>query len=200
MNRMVSFLLGYLIIGFPFVVAEIIWGEIYLGGQEKIVIVTNWFLQILSLNLILWFCMLGIFVILSVTSRNVQEKFLLKLANIKERDEREELIIGRASRVTYLSTLSLSILLLFFSIFTLKIYQVPLELEKSIDSSPITTIAISANLNFLNQYEITTPKKEETLFDSHDFMLSPIGVLFILIAWQFLIFNVATRKEMKKMS
>jgi hypothetical protein len=50
-------------------------------------------------------------------STAAQETTLRRIANIRDRDEREEFLTGQAARVSYLSTLAAGIFLLFLSAF-----------------------------------------------------------------------------------
>ncbi len=83
--------------------------------------------EILSWNLMLWFLILILFLILLVAFPTVREKTLKRLANLKDSDEREECITGKASKTAYISTLSLMMLFLLFSIFTLNVHRVAEE-------------------------------------------------------------------------
>ncbi len=89
-----------------------------------------------------------------------------RLANLKERDEREEWITGRASRAAYLASLSLMILALFFSVF----------------SFDISRSAVSIGLHF-------------SFFEGTGIAFSKAGLVLVLLVWQLLTFNLAARRE-----
>jgi cytochrome b subunit of formate dehydrogenase len=128
MHKWIRILQSYLILAFPFVLICMVWGtyqtevEILRGS---ILTQTAW--NILGWNIIVWFAALILFLALLIAMPSVREKTLWRLANIKDRDEREQYITGLTSLSTYISTLSLLIFFLFFSIFSMRIYRAPTE-------------------------------------------------------------------------
>jgi len=157
----------------------------------------NFFTKILwdtlSWNLMLWFAVLIVFLITLVVVPSARENTLRHIANLKERDEREEYITGKAARAAYISTLSLTLFLLFFSMFTLSIYRVPKdELHKR---NITVTIHVGANFLETPQPEFKIPG--EVIFATKNIMLSSSSMIIILLAWQLLIFNYTARKEQK---
>ncbi len=192
MNKIVRYIQSYLIFGFPFMIAGIFWNN----STQK-----HFFIQliqeIVSLNLILWFTALTFFLILLVLAPTARELTLRRLANIQERDEREEYITGKASRVTYISTLSLLILLFFNSIISLNITKLP-------DNQAINgkQHALNLNLGFNlleKQAEKSKPQEAFILFNSTDISLSKPLTLLILIGWQLIVFNYISRREKIRM-
>lgn len=122
MNKLIRFIQNYLIIALPFVIACMIWSTV--SPEEQFLAeastLTTMIWNALSINLMGWFAILVLFLTLSVIAPSIREKTLRRLANLKERDEREQYITGQASRAAYISTLSLTLFFLFFSIFSLK--------------------------------------------------------------------------------
>src|SRR3990167_10072027 len=109
MNKVSRFIQNYLIFGFPFVLACMIWETIQpdIQFERSTSLITKALWEILSWNLMLWFGFLILFLIFVVIIPSIRERTLRRLANLQERDEREEYISGKASRVAYISTLSL---------------------------------------------------------------------------------------------
>ena len=136
--------------------------------------------------------MLIVFLVLLVAVPRAREKTLKRLANLKDRDEREHYITGKASRAAYLATLSLTILLLFFSIFSLEIYRKP---EAEAFGGKRGTVSISLHLNLLDNSHDPLTHQGEVLFESRDFPLSKSAIILLLLGWQLLTFNLAARRE-----
>ncbi len=195
MNKLIRIAQTYLLYALPFVILCMIWGS--LSAEREILGNSSFFIkalwEVLSWNLMIWFAILIFYLVTMVTFPEVREKTLRRLANMSERDEREQFITGQASRSAYLATLSLLIFMLFFSIFTLNLKKVPAD--QAIDGKE-HTISIGLHLNLLDK----NPAKSETttgevLFESMDLPLSKTALLLILILWQLAAFNISARKE-----
>ena len=203
MNKLIRFIYVYLIVGLPFVIACMIWSD--MRSENEIMQQASGFFikaayEILAWNLMIWFAVLIIFLAMLVAVPSVRENTLRHLANLKERDEREEYITGKASRAAYISTLSLMLFFLFFSLFSLTIVRFPAD-QVNPKRHMVVNISIGASL-------WDSPKPEsnhmegtvagEVLFATKNIMPSSTSILIILLAWQLLIFNYTARKEQKK--
>lgn len=194
MTKLIRWVQSYLIFALPFVLICMAWGTLH---SEKEILTdpsfaTKWAWEILSWNLMIWFATLIMFLVLLVAVPDAREKTLKRLANLKERDEREQLITGRASRTAYVSTLSLMIFLLFFSIFSLKIYRVP---ESEATNGKTGTAEIGLGFSLLDSPRIETNSDNKIIFETKDIPLSKTGIILILILWQLAAFNYTARKE-----
>lgn len=200
MNKIIRYIQTYLIIGFPFVITCMLW-QILGGTQKEIVkdasLITRVLWDMLGWNIMLWFAMLIVFLFLLVAIPSAREKTLRRLANLKERDEREEYITGKASRAAYIATLSLMIFFLFFSMFSFNVYSIP---QDQAINGKRTAVGISFGYSLLNKPDVenTPTPKQEMLFSSKNVSLSTSSIIFILLSWQLLIFNLAARKEQMK--
>ena len=205
MNKIIRFVQNYLIIGLPFVIICMGWSTFYpedqfLAGYSTI---TKMIWTILSMNLLGWFVVLILFLTLSVAVSSIREITITRLANLKERDEREQYITGKASRAAYISTLSLTLFFLFFSVFQLNIIRAPKP--QGLDAAHHST-AINLKFHFSlsnkgqreNQTPTATVPGEQVIFDSENISLSPPAILLVLLCWQLLIFNLTARKELQK--
>lgn len=107
---------NYLLYALPFVLICMAWGTVQTESEilrdATFLIKASW--EVLSWNLMLWFAVLIMFLFLLVLIPSAREKTLIRLANLKVRDEREQFITGKAARSAYISSLSLLIVLLFF--------------------------------------------------------------------------------------
>ena len=125
MKKCILWMQNYLLYASPLVLICIAWSTVWSGDvlvDASPLAKMAW--EVLSWNLMLWFAVLILFLIFLVVVPDAREKTLARLANLKERDEREQFITGKAARTPYISTLSVMMLLLFISIFSLNIYRV----------------------------------------------------------------------------
>lgn len=197
MNKVIRFIQNYLILGLPFVVVCMVWETIYpeIEFVESSSMFTKFLWETLACNLMLWFIVLILFLFSLVVLPSIREKTLRRLANLKERDEREQYITGKASRAAYIATLSLMLFFLFFSMFTLNIYSVPKE-QAIAGHRHRATINFGFSLH--NNFAIKKIPEEKILFDSKDISLSNPAMILILLSWQLLVFNFTARKEQYK--
>jgi hypothetical protein len=196
MNKIIRYIRIYLILGLPFVVTFMIWSS----ANPHIGNITGFtFKQLIPIlfivNLICWFITLIIFLVSLIVLPSVREKTICYLANIKERDEREEYITGKAARFAYISSLSLLIFLLFLSIFSVEMRFFP---EKPLGKNATLHIGLSISLLENKSVPASTTanvSQHKTMLDTTHYSLSKTAVLLILLSWQLIAFNVAARKE-----
>jgi hypothetical protein len=124
---------------------------------------------------------------------SVREKTLRRLANIQDRDEREEYITGKAARASYIAGLSLMLLFLFFSLINFNVNN----LQQPNPTKPAHSFGIGFHYSFFSKPEIkkSSPSEIHTVFESSDYSLSNTTLVLILLGWQLLVFNLAARKE-----
>ena len=125
---------------------------------------------------------------------SARERTLRRLANLHDRDEREEIITGKASRVAYVSTLSLLIFLLFVSIFTVNITRLP---EGQAVNGHQHTLSIGFHDGLFNKPIVEKDSQGDVMFESKDIPLSKTAILLIVLVWQLLSYNLAARKELR---
>jgi hypothetical protein len=195
MTKTIRLTQSYLIYALPFVLTCMAWGTI---SPEREILANASFLtkaiwEVLSWNLMLWFAILILFLIMLIASSEAREKTLKRLANLKERDEREQYITGKAARTTYISTLSLLVFFLFFSIFSLNINRLP---DSEAINGKTGTVAIGLQFTLLDEPRGETNQTNgQVIFESKNIPLSKTAILLILILWQLAAFNITARKE-----
>ena len=81
------------------------------------VIAKNPLCIICAAQFFIWTLISLLFSITMFFSRNNRETFFKKLSGIKERDEREVQIVGKAFRTSYITTMTILLFLLFMSLF-----------------------------------------------------------------------------------
>lgn len=194
MKKTIRWMQNYLLYALPFVLICMGWQTI----QPETTILTNanllikmiW--EVLAWNLILWFVTLTLFLIFLVVIPEAREKTLTRLANLKERDEREQLITGRAARSAYISTISVLILLLFMSIFSFNMYRVP---QEDAVNGKTGFISIGLSFDLLDEPIGETKSRGNTIIESHSIPLSKTAIILGLIIWQLAVFSFSARRE-----
>jgi len=176
---------NYLLYGFPFVLALIVWSGVASSPHGILY-------ELFSYNFMLWFVMFITYMILLVLIPSVRDKTLSRLANLKERDEREEYITGKAARESYIATLALTLLFLFFSLFGFTFASV----QQTDPQKPGHTVGMNIGYSIFNHTnKNVTDENKTTIFDSKQYALSSSSIILLLLGWQILIFNLAARKE-----
>lgn len=201
MNKICRYMQNYLLYGFVFVIALLIWGAwlAYFSPLSLIAdsnIVIRILHELLSYNLMAWFSTLVLYMVFMVAIPSVREKTLRRLANIQERDEREEYITGKAARASYIATLSLTLFLLFFSFININLTK----LNQTDPHKPGHSVGIGIHYSFFNDSEVKKSSNEQVtaIFDSNQLSLSSSTIILMLLGWQLVVFNLAARRERSK--
>ena len=195
MQKFIRGVQTYLLFAVPLVVLIMIWGTIQ---PESEVVKNSFFVKFLwealAWHLMFWFSVLILFLISLVVLPKTREHTLLRLANIKDRDEREEFVTGKAAKSAYISGLSLLLLLLFFSMFQLQITRLPAE--QAINGKT-GILNLGMHFSLIDDPKIETSSSGKVLFETKDIPLSKSGILLILLAGQILAFHLRAKKEMR---
>lgn len=126
-----------------------------------------------------------------------REKVLTRLTFIKERDEREIMLTGKAAKTTMLTTLAILIFLFCLSCFQVSVYSIPPE--KAIDGK---TRIVSLDLKFELLKSLPKNPSQETIqkqaiLDYTGLPISSSAVILGLIMWQIIAYNYSMRRLMK---
>ena len=195
MNKIHQYMLKYLFFTIPAVILLIFWS--FFQTQQEVLQNNNMFIyifwEILSWHLIIWFLLLIYLLFVMLFSVQFRETFLIKLTSIKERDEREALVIEKSSRFTFFSTLAVLIVLLFFSLVNIKISKLPLGQVINGNKHQVT---ISASFDILKKNK---PNNKNVLFSTESSPISMQGVIIFIILWHVLSFFISSRKMRKRM-
>ncbi|HLB41684.1 MAG TPA: hypothetical protein VJN02_02325 [Gammaproteobacteria bacterium] len=155
MNKISRYMQNYLLYGFIFVITLSSWSA-WLAYFSPLTVIANSNIvirilhELLSYNFMCWFLTLVLYMIFLVMVPNVRDKTLRRLANLKERDEREEYITGKAARASYIATLSLTLFFLFFSLIDINLSKLP----KTDPQKPGHSVSLGIHYGFFNQSEI----------------------------------------------
>jgi len=195
MKKLDSILLKIFLYGIPVATACAIFSYSY--GPDFLKHATGYVKPLYNLaGLVLAFWML-LALYLSVRlliSGSFRDKVLAKLTFIRERDEREVVLTGKATKTTFLTSLAILIFLFFLSCFQVSIYRV--SPEKAVDGK---TGAISLGLGFslLESSKQANPndtmQKKDT-FSYTGLPISTTAVILVLIIWQIISYNYSMRR------
>lgn len=147
--------------------------------------------NILGINLMVWFAMVVLFMASLVLIPQLREKTLSRLANIRENDEREAYITGQAARKAYLTTLSLGLFLLFFSLFSLQIIW---NSEAKQAGKPSGEVSISFGFHLFSKNEYRQSSGEYAIINTEDIQLSNASILIILLTSHLVTFSRTARR------
>ena len=188
-----SWVQKYLIFAFPVVAGTIVWGlfqsDSEIRSRGSFALTALW--EVMSCSLILWFIALAAFMVLLVVRKDTQEASIKFLAGIKERDEREEAIVGTAASRSFVATTALLIFLLFASCFTLSVTRLP---DHAIDGK-----RSSLSLGFRFSGTDLTPTTSEdgrVIFEHGDLPLSKSAILLLVLVWQLAAFRFKFRRDL----
>lgn len=188
----------YLIISLPFVVPVVIWALSVPGGGSELHGLKSFLWEIFSWHFMIWFILLVNFVLSLVFWGAFREKILTILTFSKERDERESLISGRASKSTFYSTLSVLILLLFFSGLHIYIYKKPKE--EVIDGKR-GMIKISYNFEFVNSAKKNIENdesKNENILKLDGIPFTQESLILFLILFHIINYQIFSKKHLRE--
>lgn len=201
MNKICRCMQNYLLYGFLLVIVLFIWSAgIAYFSPLSVITNSNFIIRILhellSYNLMLWFLTLVLYMFFLIVIPSVRDKTLRRLANLQERDEREEYITGKAARASYIATLSLTLFFLFFSLININLST----LSKSDPQKPRHAVGIGIYYSFFSKPVIEKPSdvQANTIFDSREFSLSSSTLLIIFLGCQLFVFNLVARREYLK--
>lgn len=184
----------YLIFAMPVVLTTMIWGSIQSDAEIRqtgsFAIKALW--ELMSWSLILWFALLLVFMVLLTLRKETQESAIKYLAGIKERDEREEIIMGAAAKRSFTATAGLLVALLFLSCFTLNIAKLPHD--QVIDGKKSS---LNIGFRFTGTDAPRTVSSDGSLmYDHHDLPLSKSAILLLILIWQMATFRINARKDL----
>lgn len=194
MKKTFNIIQNYLLIAFPFVVATMIWSSfLSFGRPENRTPAISILWEVLSGNLMLWFVLLVVYLAFIVFYAPSRESVLKKIANIKERDEREAYITGKASRATFISTLSILIFLLFASTFQVSVKKLP---PQEVYEGKTRMLSLGFGMSLWDS-ESSEKKIGDVIFETKKLPLSKSSLILFLIIWQIAAYNWNVRRELK---
>ncbi|MBN1621592.1 MAG: hypothetical protein JW871_03275 [Endomicrobiales bacterium] len=188
-------LLRYLIFAFPLVLGLVIWGGFVDLADLSLssgFIHTLW--DIGGINLMVWVCSLLYLIAAMTVSENMRNDMLARIAGIKERDERESLIAGTASRSVFLLTTSILILLLFLSLITVKIGKKPADAVAPGEKRGYISLGLQFSTT-QTQRKDEPSGRDQVFFDYKGIPISNSGLLLFLLLCQIGFYHYSARRS-----
>jgi len=132
-----------------------------------------------------------------MVSGSLRNKVLAKLTFIRERDEREVMLTGKATKTTFLTSLAILIFLFCLSCFQVSIYRLPPA--KAVDGKTgIVSLGFGFNLlESSKQANANKTLKERDIFTYTGLPVSSTAVILLLIIWQIISYNCSMQRLVK---
>jgi hypothetical protein len=198
MKRFDSLLLKIFLYGLPAVVVLAAFSYFYSTGIVSHVYVYFRLLNLLAgLVIAGWMTLCLYLSVRLMVSGPFRDRVMAKLTFIRERDEREAILTGKATRTTFLTSLAILIFLFCLSCFQVSIYRVPKE--RAIDGK---TGFVSLGLGFSllehsKQDRANDKIEKKDMFSYTGLPVSSTAVTLLLIIWQILCYNYSMRRLTK---
>jgi len=194
MKKLNIYIQKYLLWALPIVLATVLWGlfqtDSEIRQQGSLALTALW--EVMSWTLMIWFLCLLIFMVLLVSRKDTQEATIKHLAGIKERDEREEVVMGLAARRSFVATTSLLIFLLFLSCFTVRVARLP---DQTIDGKK-SSLSLGFRFNSTDA-RLVPDGDNQIMYEHRDIPLSKSAIILIILIWQVTTFRFKARKELQ---
>jgi len=175
------------------VIPLLIWAGLLLPDHKPMseLSIVNFLWEILSWHFIFWFVALVYFFFALLFSTSFRQTILTRLAGIKERDERESLIAGEASKSVFITMLAALLFLFFLSGISINISKLPVE---QYTDGKTKRLSIGYKFGMLDFRGYQDKKNDGTLLTIHDIPLTKEGIILLMIILQIASYHFFTRK------
>lgn len=198
MKKLDSILLKVFLYGLP---AVIVMGAFSYYNHETLQHATvgcfRYLNNLTGLSFALWMFLSIYLSIRLILSPVFREKVLAKITFIRERDEREAILTGKATKTTFLTSLAILIFLFFLSCFQISIYTVPPENAVNGKTGFVT---LGVGFKLLENGRQTVPEaviKKTEILSYTGLHVSSTSIILLLIVWQIVSYNCSIRRLMK---
>jgi len=132
-----------------------------------------------------------------ILSAPFRDHVIARITFVRERDERETQLTGKATRTTFLMTMALLIFLFCLSCFQVSVYRVPPE--KAVDGKRgMVTLGIGFSLLEQDrQVRSDEGVQRQDIFTYRGLPLSSATIILLLILWQVVSYNCTMRRLLK---
>ena len=198
MKRSDSMLLKVFLCGLPVVAVLAVFSYFYSEGIVKHDADYVRFLNSFAGLVFAVWMMLSIYLSLRlIVSGPFRDQVIAKITFMRERDEREAILTGKATKAAFLTSLAFLILLFCLSCFQVSIYRVPLE--KAVDGKT-GIVSLGLGFNFLEHGKQDRPEdtiQRKDIFSYRGLPVSSATIILVLIVWQIISYNYSMRRLMK---
>jgi len=196
MKRVDSMLLKVFLYGIP--VIALIAGFSYLSGAVSHHAGFSKLLNnFMGLVFALWMALSMYLCVRLVVSGPFRDQVIAKITFIRERDEREAILTGKAAKTAMLTSLAFLILLFCLSCFHVSVYRVPPE--NAVDGKT-GFITLGFGFDLLKHGEQDRPEERiqrQDIFSYRGLPVSGTTVILMLIVWQIIAYNCSMRRLMR---
>jgi hypothetical protein len=198
MKRLDSILLKSFLYGLPAFIVLAAFSYCYSLG---VVNHANAYLNLLNsfagLVFALWMTLSLYLSVRLMVSEPFRDQVLARLTFIRERDEREAILTGKATRTTFLTSLAILIFLFCLSCFQVSIYRLPPE--RAVDGKT-GMVTLGLGFNLLEHSKQDRPREtieKKDIFSYNGLPVSSTTVILMLIVWQIISYNYSMRRLTK---
>lgn len=198
MKRLDSMLLKSFLYGLPAVIVFAAFSYSYsLGVINHANVYLNFLNSFAGLVFALWMTLSLYLSVRLMVSEPFRDQVLARLTFIRERDEREAILTGKATRKTFLTSLAILIFLFCLSCFQVSIYRLPPE--RAVDGKT-GIISLGLGFNLLDHSKQDRPRdtiEKKDIFSYTGLPVSSTTVILMLIVWQIISYNYSMRRFTK---
>ena len=130
-------------------------------------------------------------------SGSFRNKVLAKLTCIREGDEREVMLTGKAIKTTFLTSLAILIFLFCLSCFQVSIYRVPPEKAVGGKTGMVTLGLDFSLLEGSKAVDADKTLQKTDIFSYTGLPLSSTAVILLLIIWKIISYNFSMQRLIK---
>jgi hypothetical protein len=196
MKRFDSMLLKVFLYGIP--VIAVIAGFSYLSGAASHHAGFGRLLNnFTGLVFALWMALSMYLCVRLLVSGPFRDQVIAKITFIRERDEREAILTGKAAKTAMLTSLAFLILLFCLSCFHVSVYRVPPE--KAVEGKT-GFITLGLGFDLLKNGEQDRPEdriQRQDIFSYRGLPVSGTTIILMLIVWQIISYNYSMRRLMR---
>jgi hypothetical protein len=198
MKKLDSILLKVFLYGLPAVVALAAFTYSYsLGVVNHAHVYPRYLNSLAGLVFAVWMTLCLYLSVRLMVSSPFRDQVIAKLTFIRERDEREAILTGKATKATFLTSLAILIFLFCLSCFQVSIYRVPPE--RAVDGKT-GIVSLGLGFNLLEHSKQDRPKdtiEKKDIFSYTGLPVSCTTVILVLILWQIISYNYSIRRLTK---
>jgi hypothetical protein len=198
MKKVDSMLLKMFLYGLPFVIVFAIFAYLFSEGMihrdvNYLVLLNN----IAGIMIALWMALSLYLSVRLLASGTFRDHVITRMTFMKEHDEREALLTGKATKATFLTTLAILIFLFCLSCFQVSVYRMPPE--KAVNGKT-GMLSLGLGFSLLEQDKRESLKEaiqNEHIFSYRGLPISSETIILLLIIWQIASYNYSMRRLMK---
>ncbi len=200
MNRADSVLVKVFLYGLPIIAIFGVFSYSYNTGIiDHATGTAQFFNKLAGLLYAIWMTLSIVLSIRLMVSGPFRDQVLSRFTFIRERDEREVMLTGKATKTTFLTTLAILMFLFCLSCFQVSIYRVPPE--KAVDGKTgFVTLGLTCNL-LENSKQVGAHNDEflkQNIFTYSGLPISSSAIILGLLIWQICSYNITMRRLTNK--